>query len=102
MFKEILQFSLALALVAAENSPSEGFCMNSNEVFLWCTAGTPLGARLLDAFISCSDTEGEGKEGKGKGDRAGGDTMCPSVEQVEAWFMEDYQGKRERVSDLWL
>ena len=99
MFKEILQFSLALALVAAENSPSEGFCMNSNEVFLWCTAGTPLGARLLDAFISCSDTEGEGK---GKGDRAGGDTMCPSVEQVEAWFMEDYQGKRERVSDLWL
>ena len=99
MFKEILQFSLALALVAAENSPSEGFCMNSNEVFLWCTAGTPLGARLLDAFISCSDTEGEGK---GKGDRAGGDTMCPSVEQVEAWFMEDYQGKRERVSALWL
>ena len=97
MFKEILQFSLALALVAGEKSPSEGFCINSHQVLLWCTASTPLGARLLDAFISCSDTEGEGKEGKGEGGRAGGDTMCPSVDVVEAWFMEDYQGKRESV-----
>ena len=102
MFKEILQCSLALALVAAEKSSSGGFCLNSEQVALWCTAGTPLGDRLMDAFLSCSDTKEEGKEGgrskgKGKGDRAGGDTICISVDEAEAWFMENFQGKREFV-----
>ena len=102
MFKEILQCSLALALVAAEKSSSGGFCLSSKQVALWCTAGTPLGDRLMDAFLSCSDTKEEGKEeekskGKGKGDRAGDDTMCPSFDVFEAWFMVHYKGKREFV-----
>ena len=91
---------MALALVAAEKSSSGGFCLNSHQVALWCTAGTPLGDRLMDAFLSCSDTKEEGKEGeksngKGKGDRAGDDTMCPSFDVAEAWFMGNYKGKRE-------
>ena len=73
--------------------------MSSQQVALWCTAGTPLGDRLMDAFISCSDREegkeGEKSKGKGKGDRAGRDTICIRVDEVEAWFLENFQGKRE-------
>merc|ERR1719510_2705236 len=58
MFKEILQFSLVVALVVAKNSSeesgeemekSEGLCMDPEEVVYWCTAGTPLGEKLMGA-----------------------------------------------------
>ena len=113
MFKEILQFSLVVALVVAGNSSeesgeerekSEGLCLDPKEIAFWCTAGTPLGDKLVGAFNSCFNAEEEeepadSKEGKGKGNRAAGD-FCPSFDEVEAYFLEDYQGKRKRVSDL--
>ena len=111
MFKEILQFSLVVALVVAGNSSEEsgGLCLNPDEVLYWCAAGTPLGEKLGGALNTCSSPEEEGGEkkckkgkkcpGKGKGLSAGG-KKCPSVEEVEARFMEDHQGKR--VSDLYL
>merc|ERR1712045_285889 len=51
--------------------------MEPEEVVYWCTAGTPLG------------------KGKGK--------KCPSVDEVEAWFMEEHQGELCVFSELgWL
>merc|ERR1712203_362061 len=66
MFKEILQLSLVVALVVAKNSweesgeemeKSEGLCMDPEEVVYWCTAGTPLGEKLMGAMSACSSAE---------------------------------------------
>ena len=111
MFKEILQFSLFVSLVVAGNSSEEsgGLCLDQEEVLYWCAAGTPLGEKLSGALNTCSSPEEEGGEknckkgkkcpGKGKGLSAGG-KKCPSVDEAEAWFMEDHQGRR--VSDVCL
>merc|ERR1711863_178023 len=113
MFKRILQFSLFAALVVAKNSSeesgeemekSDGLCMGPEEVAYWCTAGTPLGEKLMGAMMTCSGSEEEeempagrkkgggkkckkGKKCKGKGKGKG--KKCPSVDEVEAWFMEE-------------
>merc|ERR1712001_373826 len=109
MFKRILQFSLFAALVVAKNSSeesgeemekSDGLCMGPEEVAYWCTAGTPLGEKLMGAMMTCSGSEeeeeempagrkkgGKGKKGKGKGKGK----KCPTVDEVEAWFMEEHQ-----------
>merc|ERR1712226_1649823 len=71
MFKEILQFSLVVALVVAKNSSeesgeemekSEGLCMEPEEVVYWCTAGTPLGEKLMEAMSTCSGAEEQEEE----------------------------------------
>merc|ERR1712062_512500 len=127
MFKEILQLSLVVALVVAKNSSeesgeemekSEGLCMEPEEVVYWCTAGTPLGEKLTNAMSACSGAEEEeqeepagrkkggkkckkGKKCKGKGKGKG--KKCPSVDEVEAWFMEEHQGELCVFSELgWL
>merc|ERR1712061_839922 len=129
MFK-FIQFSLLIALVVAkkesseesseesgeEMEKSEGLCMDPEEVVYWCTAGTPLGEKLSAAMMTCSGAgEGEeepagrkkggknckGKKCKGKGKGKG--KKCPSVDEVEAWFMEEHQGKLCVFSELgWL
>merc|ERR1719340_411668 len=127
MFK-FIQFSLLIALVVAkkesseesgeEMEKSEGLCMDPEEVVYWCTAGTPLGEKLSAAMMTCSGAgEGEeepagrkkeggkkckkGKKCKGKGKGKG--KKCPSVDEVEAWFMEEHQGELCVFSELgWL
>merc|ERR1712187_727656 len=127
-FKEILQFSLVVALVVAKNSSeesgeemekSEGLCMEPEEVVYWCTAGTPLGDKLMEAMSTCSGAEEQeeqeepagrkrggkkckkGKKCKGKGKGKG--KKCPSVDEVEAWFMEEHQAELCVFSELgWL
>ena len=114
MLKEILQFSLVVALVGAGNSGVEveksgGFNMDSKEVFYWCTAGTPLGERLEGAWDSCFNAVEEQKPAgkkecfgkKCKGERRGkraAYVYCPSLDLVEAWFNKDFQG--ENLSSL--
>ena len=80
---------------------SECLCLAPAEIAFWCTAGTPVGERLRGAMTTCYDAawkcqEGQkckGKEaGKWKGFFAAGQ-KCPSVDEVEAWFKDDYQGK---------
>jgi len=122
MFKEILQFSLFVALVAARYSSEEsGEEMEKSEVVFWCTAGTPLGEKLSNAMMNCSGAEEEeeeeempagrkkgggkkckkGKKCKGKGKGKG--KKCPSVDEVEAWFMEEHQAELCVFSELgWL
>ena len=103
MFKEILQSSLFVALVLAKN-PSEQSCkygglciLDFEEVVHWCTVGTPVGEKVMGALSTCSSRGlkncNKGKEeGKGKDLFASGE-KCPSVDEVEAWFMEEYPGK---------
>merc|ERR1712061_923368 len=127
MFKRILQFSLFAALVVAKNSSeesgeemekSDGLCMGPEEVAYWCTAGTPLGEKLMGAMMTCSGSEEEeeempagrkkggkkckkGKKCKGKGKGKG--KKCPTVDEVEAWFMEEHQDELCVFSELgWL
>merc|ERR1712020_778107 len=119
MFK-FIQFSLLIALVVAkkesseesseesgeEMEKSEGLCMEPEEVVYWCTAGTPLGDKLMEAMSTCSSAEEQeepagrkkggkkckkGKKCKGKGKGKG--KKCPSVDEVEAWFMEEHQAE---------
>merc|ERR1712241_895990 len=124
---KFIQFSLLIALVVAkkesseesgeEMEKSEGLCMDTEEVVYWCTAGTPLGEKLSAAMMPCSGAgEGEeepagrkkggnkckkGKKCKGKGKGKG--KKCPSVDEVEAWFMEEHQGELCVFSELgWL
>merc|ERR1712141_984080 len=63
---EFLQLSLVVALVVAKNSSeesgeemekSEGLCMEPEEVVYWCTAGTPLGEKLMEAMSTSSSAE---------------------------------------------
>merc|ERR1712154_77050 len=114
MFKKIIQFSLFVALVVARNSSeesgesreemekSEGLCMDPREVAYWCTVNTGLGQKLVPALGRCSsNSENEteemepagrkkgGKKCKGKGKGKG--KKCPSVDEVEAWFMEEHE-----------
>ena len=84
MFKEILQFSLFVALVVARNSSeesdesgeemekSEGLCMGPEEVAYWCTAGTPLGEKLMEAMMTCSGSGNETEEMEPAGRKKGG------------------------------
>merc|ERR1712141_868541 len=122
---EFLQLSLFVALVVARNSSeesdeemekSEGLCMEPEEVVYWCTAGTPLGEKLMEAMSTCSSAEEQempagrkkggkkckkGKKCKGKGKGKG--KKCPSVDEVEAWFMEEHAGELCVFSQLgWL
>merc|ERR1712154_559322 len=88
MFKKIIQFSLFVALVVARNSSeesgesgeemekSEGLCMGPEEVE---PAGRKKGGKKCKKGKKC---KGKGK-GKGK--------KCPSVDEVEAWFMEEHE-----------
>ena len=64
---------------------SECLCLAPTEIAFWCTAGNPLGEKLMGAFNSCFNAEEEEEDGKGKSKRAAGD-ICPSVDEVEAWF----------------
>ena len=63
MFKEILKFSLFVAMVAAKGSDQnehgslmmigKGYCMAHTDVIYWCTAGTPMGDKLGKAIAFC-------------------------------------------------
>ena len=84
MFKKILQFSLFVALVVARNSSeesgesgeemekSDGLCMGPEEVAYWCTAGTPLGEKLMGAMMTCSGAGNETEEMEPAGRKKGG------------------------------
>merc|ERR1712154_727146 len=100
MFKKIIQFSLFVALVVARNSSeesgesgeemekSEGLCMGPEEVE---PAGRKKGGKKCKKGKKC---KGKGK-GKGK--------KCPSVDEVEAWFIEEHQAELCVFSELgWL
>merc|ERR1711953_274403 len=124
MFKKIIQFSLFVALVVARNSSeesnesgeemekSEGLCMDPREVAYWCTVNTALGQKLVPALMRCGSSSGNETEemepagrkkggkkckGKGKGKK------CPSVDEVEAWFVEGHEHELCVFSELgWL
>merc|ERR1711963_285176 len=118
MFKKIL-LCLFVALVTCQSGESDessesmesmemedsetrsGLCMEDEEVMYWCTVGTPLGEKLSAAMMTCSgaeEAEGrkkgngkkckKGKKCKGKGKGKG--KKCFTVEEVEAWFMEEF------------
>merc|ERR1711879_533890 len=74
MLKEILYFSLFVALAIGNSSSSseesdesnesmemdeksDGLCMAPEEVIGWCTAGTELGDKLRNAMMSCTNME---------------------------------------------
>ena len=129
MFKKILQLSLVMVLVVSgissedsgeEVEKSDGFCLESKEILFWCTVGTPMGGRLMAAYNTCSIAqekeeeevpagrkEGGGKKckkgtkckGKGKGLPAAAE-KCPGIEELEAWIIEEHEGKRLSVCDL--
>merc|ERR1711953_1655897 len=132
MFKKIIQFSLFVALVVARNSSeesnesgeemekSEGLCMDPREVAYWCTVNTALGQKLVPALMRCGSSSGneteemepagrkkggkkckKGKKCKGKGKGKG--KKCPTVDEVEAWFMEEHEHELCVFSELgWL
>merc|ERR1711872_231146 len=105
MFKKIL-LCLFVALVTCQSDESNesmesmemedsetrsGLCMEDEEVMYWCTVGTPLGEKLSAAMMTCSGAE----EAEGK--------KCFTVEEVEAWFMEEFAGELCVFSELgWL
>merc|ERR1711973_748191 len=122
MFKKIL-LCLFVALVTCQSDESNesmesmemedsetrsGLCMEDEEVMYWCTVGTPLGEKLSAAMMTCSGAEeaegrkkGNGKKCKGKGKGKG--KKCFTVEEVEAWFMEEFAGELCVFSELgWL
>merc|ERR1719327_1203860 len=85
-----------------DSETRSGLCMEDEEVMYWCTVGTPLGEKLSAAMMTCSgaeEAEGrkkgngkkckKGKKCKGKGKGKG--KKCFTVEEVEAWFMEEHQ-----------
>ena len=53
-----------------EQPDDGGFCLDGADVALACTAGTPLGEKLIQAFSVCFEGEdemvAEGRRGKGK------------------------------------
>merc|ERR1739845_286048 len=121
MVRKLLVFSLVVALAAGkfglrtlresgESGESKendsGLCMDSEEVVGWCTVGTALGDKLEEAVMTCSNYEEPAgrKKGKGKGKGKGnGGKKCPTVEEVEAWFMEEHAGELCVFSELgWL
>merc|ERR1712117_923286 len=86
-----------------DSETRSGLCMEDEEVMYWCTVGTPLGEKLSAAMMTCSGAEeAEGrKKGKGKGKGKG--KKCFTVEEVEAWFMEEFAGELCVFSELgWL
>merc|ERR1712079_490892 len=114
MLKEILYFSLFVALAIGNSSSSseesdesnesmemdeksDGLCMAPEEVIGWCTAGTDLGDKLRDAMMSCTNMEeaaGRKKKSKKcKNKNKGKGKKCPTVEEAEAWFMEEHAGE---------
>merc|ERR1711963_878855 len=128
MFKKIL-LCLFVALVTCQSDESSesmesmemedsetrsGLCKEDEEVMYWCTVGTPLGEKLSAAMMTCSgaeEAEGrkkgngkkckKGKKCKGKGKGKG--KKCLTVEEVEAWFMEEFAGELCVFSELgWL
>merc|ERR1711872_449202 len=105
MFKKIL-LCLFVVLVTCQSDESNesmesmemedsetrsGLCMEDEEVMYWCTVGTPLGEKLSAAMMTCSGAE----EAEGK--------KSFTVEEVEAWFMEEFAGELCVFSELgWL
>merc|ERR1712066_215536 len=81
----------------------EGLCMGAEELVYWCTAGTPLGEKLGEAMAACSGSEEPAGRKKCKGKGKGKGKKCPSVDEVEAWFVEEHQGELFVFSELgWL
>ena len=69
----------------SQEKDDEGICLTGADVALACTAGTPLGEKLVLALTACSDSDTEEalemrkrKKGKGKGKKG----RCPSVENI--------------------
>ena len=94
MLKEILQFSLVVALVVARDSTEKkdgGVYVAPDEVLYWCTAGAPLGENLMAAMSSCF--RAEEPAGTKKKALVSASQNCPSVEEAVAWFNEINQGK---------
>merc|ERR1712241_1584866 len=97
-----------------DSETRSGLCMEDEEEMYWCTVGTPLGEKLSAAMMTCSgaeEAEGrkkgngkkckKGKKCKGKGKGKGKE--CFTVEEVEAWFMEEFAGELCVFSELgWL
>merc|ERR1712079_778745 len=83
------------------------------EVAYWCTVNTALGQKLVPALMRCGSSSGneteemepagskKGKKCKGKGKGKG--KKCPTVDEVEAWFMEEHEDELCVFSELgWL
>merc|ERR1711936_1143101 len=106
MLKEILYFSLFVALAIGNSSSSseesdesnesmemdeksDGLCMAPEEVIGWCTAGTNMeeAAGRKKKSKKCKKGKKCKNKNKGKGKK------CPTVEESEAWFMEEHAGE---------
>ena len=83
-------------------------CLDSADVALACTAGTPVGEKLLLAFAACAGGEEEmmaegrrGKKGcrgrkckgKGKGKGKGKRPKCPTVDGILEELEMEMEGK---------
>jgi hypothetical protein len=89
-----------------EEQDEGGLCLDSADVALACTAGTPVGEKLLLAFAACAGGEEEmvaegrrGKKGcrgrkcKGKGKGKGKRPKCPTVDGILEELQMEMEGK---------
>ena len=89
-----------------EQPDDGGFCLDGADVALACTAGTPLGEKLIQAFSVCFEGKdemvaegrrGKGKQGcrgrkcKGKGKKP--KPSCPSVDNILEKMELDMESK---------
>ena len=79
-----------------QEKDDEGICLTGADVALACTAGTPLGEKLMLALTACSNSDTEEdlemrkrKKGKGKGKKG----RCPSVENIMEKIGTEMEGK---------
>merc|ERR1712172_420437 len=91
MFHYILLATIALAAAGKDKMPEyEGMCLDPMETVKLCTMGTDMGMKMAEAAMTCKDydvtTMRKKKPNKGKGkDKP---MKCPSVDDIEMWFME--------------
>ena len=105
MFHFIFLACIALASAGKDKDKMgeyAGMCLDPMETVGLCTAGTTMGDKLAGAVETCKNYDvttmrkkkpnkgkGKGKKpSKGKGKGKNKPMKCPSVEDIEMWFME--------------
>merc|ERR1712010_169540 len=82
MFHVIFLATIALAAAGKDKMPEyEGMCLDPMETVKLCTMGTDMGMKMAEAAMTCKDYDVTTMRKKKP-------MKCPSVDDIEMWFME--------------
>merc|ERR1712032_1417260 len=82
MIQVIFLATIALAAAGKDKKPEyEGMCLDPMETAKLCTMGTDMGMKMAEAAMTCKDYDVTTMRKKKP-------NKCPSVDDIEMWFME--------------